>query len=121
MIYFQDVTPDCKTDLKMTSAICTCRHQWGSLFTSDPQLISVIGSVLVVLAFFVIFDGVSVALGGVVRGTGKQAAAAPCTLASYYLLGLPAAAVLAFPLKLGDFCCLSFWFMLVCMVFWPSH
>lgn len=77
------------------------RHQWGSLFTSDPQLISVIGSVLVVLAFFVIFDGVSVALGGVVRGTGKQAAAAPCTLASYYLLGLPAAAVLAFPLKLG--------------------
>jgi len=101
----------------MTGTICTCRHQWGSLFTSDPQLISVIGSVLMVLAFFVIFDGVSVALGGVVRGTGKQAAAAPCTVASYYLLGLPAAAVLAFPLKLGEPCCLNIWFRLVCMLF----
>ncbi len=70
-----------------------------------------------VLAFFVIFDGVSVALGGVVRGTGKQAAAAPCTVASYYLLGLPAAAVLAFPLKLGEPCCLNIWFRLVCMLF----
>ena len=51
------------------------------------------------------------------RGTGKQAAAAPCTVASYYLLGLPAAAVLAFLLKLGEPCCLNLWFMLVCMVF----
>lgn len=105
----------------MTGTICTCRHQWGSLFTSDPQLISVIGSVLVVLAFFVIFDGLSVALGGVVRGTGKQAIAAPCTLASYYLLGLPAAAVLAFPLNLGEACCLNVWFMLVHMVFCESR
>lgn len=79
-----------------------------------------------------------------VRGTGKQAAAAPCTVASYYLLGLPAAALLAFPLnlgesyllglpaavvlaftlKLGESCCpnrLRVWFMLVCMVCWPSH
>ena len=55
------------------------------------------------------------ALGGVVRGTGSQAAAAPCTVASYYLLGLPAAAVLAFSLNLGEPCCLNVWFMLVCM------
>lgn len=77
------------------------RSRWGFLFTSDPALISVISSTLVVLALFVFFDGLSVALGGVVRGTGKQAVAAPCTLACYYLLGLPAAALLAFPLKLG--------------------
>ena len=87
------VNPEC---------VCICRHQWGALFTSDPQLITVIGYALTVLAFFVIFDGLSVALGGVVRGTGKQALAAPCTVASYYLLGLPAGAVLAFRLKLGE-------------------
>ncbi|DBB01484.1 TPA: hypothetical protein ACH3X1_000139 [Trebouxia sp. C0004] len=99
----------CNLGLSLVLAATCClslpilifRHQWGSLFTSDPHLISVIGSVLVVLAFFVIFDGLSVALGGVVRGTGKQAVAAPCTVASYYLLGLPAAVALAFSLKLG--------------------
>ena len=87
--------------------MCYCRHQWASLFTTDPHLITAIGAALTVLAFFVIFDGLSVALGGVVRGTGKQALAAPCTVASYYLLGLPAAAVLAFPLKLGKDECIT--------------
>lgn len=72
-----------------------CRSKWGLLFTSDPALIAAISSTLTVLAFFVIFDGLSVALGGAVRGTGKQAPAAPCALACYYLLGLPAGALLA--------------------------
>lgn len=59
------------------------------------------GQLLVVLAFYVASDGLSVVLGGAVRGAGKQEGAAPITLASYYLLGLPCAAVLAFVLGLG--------------------
>lgn len=92
----------CSSTSSSSVKCVSCRSKWGLLFTSDPALISVISSTLTVLALFVIFDGLSVALGGVVRGTGKQAAAAPWTLACYYLLGLPAAALLAFPLKLGE-------------------
>ena len=80
---------------------CTCRNKWGLLFTSDPQLIAKVGQLLVVLAFYVASDGLSVVLGGAVRGAGKQGGAAPVTVASYYLLGLPCAAVLAFVFGLG--------------------
>ena len=66
------------------------------LFTSDAQLIAKVGQLLVVLAFYIAFDGLSVVLGGAVRGAGKQGVAAPITLASYYLFGLPCAAVFAF-------------------------
>lgn len=71
------------------------------LFTSDQQLIAKVGQLLVVLAFYITFDGLSVVLGGAVRGAGKQGVAAPITLASYYLLGLPCAAVFAFAFGWG--------------------
>lgn len=66
------------------------------IFTSDEELITRVGQLLVVLAFYVMFDGLSVVLGGAVRGAGKQGVAAPITLTSYYLLGLPCAALFAF-------------------------
>lgn len=71
------------------------------LFTTDPQLIAKVGELLVVLAFYIAFDGLSVVLGGTVRGAGKQGVAAPITLVSYYLLGLPCAALFAFQFGLG--------------------
>ena len=46
-------------------------------------------------------DGLSVVLGGVIRGAGKQLLASPCVILSYYALGLPAAAFFAFKCELG--------------------
>ena len=40
-------------------------------------------------------------LGGVIRGAGKQLLASPCVILSYYALGLPTAAYLAFKCELG--------------------
>ena len=73
-----------------------CRNKWGTLFSSDVQLIAKVGQLLLVLALYIAFDGLSVVLGGAVRGAGRQGVAAPITLASYYLFGLPCAAVFAF-------------------------
>ena len=46
-------------------------------------------------------DGLSVVLGGVVKGVGKQAVATPFVFFSYYAVGLPLAALFGFHLKWG--------------------
>ena len=71
------------------------------MFSTDPELAALIAQTLTVLAFYIVLDGLSVVLGGVIRGAGKQLVAAPCVILSYYALGLPAAAYFAFSLGLG--------------------
>ena len=78
-----------------------CRKQWGALFSNDPDLAALIAQTLTVLAFYIILDGLSVVLGGVIRGAGKQLLASPCVVVSYYALGLPAAAYFGFTCGLG--------------------
>lgn len=82
------------------SCLC-CRKQWGGLFSNDPNLAALIAQTLTVLAFYIVLDGLSVVLGGVIRGAGKQLMGAPCVIVSYYALGLPAVAFFAFKCGLG--------------------
>ncbi|KAL0044914.1 hypothetical protein WJX82_001888 [Trebouxia sp. C0006] len=77
------------------------RHQWGLLFSNDAQLSHLIAEILVILSGYVIVDGLSVVLGGVVKGVGKQALATPFVFFSYYAVGLPLAALFGFHLKWG--------------------
>ena len=71
------------------------------LFSNDAKLSSLIAQVLVILTGYVIFDGTSAMLGGVVKGVGKQLVATPIVFFSYYAVGLPLAARFAFRLKWG--------------------
>ena len=71
------------------------------LFSSDARLSNLIAQVLLVLTGYVIFDGVSAVLGGVVKGVGKQLLATPIVFFSYYVVGLPLAALFAFKLNWG--------------------
>ena len=86
--------------ISLCLSLC-CRKQWGALFSTDPELAALIAQTLTVLAFYIPLDGLSVVLGGVIRGAGKQLLASPCVIVSYYALGLPAAAYFAFNLGLG--------------------
>ena len=80
---------------------CVRSKHWGNVFSNDPQLSSLIAQTLIVLAFYIVFDGLSAVLGGAIRGAGKQLLASPFVLGSYYILALPAAALLAFSAKIG--------------------
>lgn len=71
------------------------------LFSKDPILSDLIAQVLIILSGYVIFDGLSCVLGGVVKGVGKQLVATPIIFFSYYVVGLPLAALFAFKLKMG--------------------
>ena len=89
------------TAMKPSRVCYGCRRQWGVLFSNDDQLRDLIAQIFVILSVYVIADGLSVVLGGVVKGVGKQLLATPFVFISYYAVGLPLAALFGFHLKWG--------------------
>lgn len=77
------------------------RNVFGYLFTSDPDVVSRVASILPMCAVFQIADGAAGVCGGVVRGLGRQKIAAILNLVAYYLIALPVAYVLTFKLGWG--------------------
>lgn len=71
------------------------------VFSNDDQLSALIAQILVILSVYVIADGLSNVLGGVVKGVGKQLVAFPFVFFSYYAVGLPLTAFFGFYLKWG--------------------
>lgn len=66
-----------------------------SLFTTDEETIKMIDDAMTLIASFYILDSVQGTTQGAFRGVGLQAAAAKVSLATLWLIGLPAAAIFA--------------------------
>ena len=49
------------------------RTKWAYLFNDDPEVVSVVASVLPITAVYQIFDGTNNVGGGVLRARGMQA------------------------------------------------
>lgn len=79
------------------------RNSWGGLFTQDPDVIALVASVIPLVAFFQLTDGVSGATGGILRGGSKATVGAITNFIAYYLIGLPAGMYLAFAHHWGLF------------------
>jgi multidrug resistance protein, MATE family len=77
------------------------RFRLPYLFTSDPAVVLLAAAVLPVAAAFQIFDGLQVVGSGVLRGAGQTRPAAVFNFVGYYVLALPLAWWLGFPLGLG--------------------
>ncbi|KAF8839681.1 MATE efflux family protein [Paxillus ammoniavirescens] len=75
----------------------TFRNTWAYLFNGDPEVVSLVASILPLVALFQIFDGTSAITGGIYRARGKQFAGALLNLSAYYVVGIPLGLYLAFP------------------------
>ncbi len=64
-------------------------------------MVTLASALLPVAAAFQLFDGLQVVGSGILRGMGQTRPAALFNLAGYYLLALPLAYWLAFPLGMG--------------------
>jgi len=71
------------------------------VFTSDPEVSELANKcvLIVILVFFP--DMIQGAMQGVIRALGIQRKASYWALASFYLLGIPFASLLAFKLSMG--------------------
>jgi multidrug resistance protein, MATE family len=76
--------------------------QWiARIFTPDPAVIAAGATLLRVAAFFQLFDGLQVVATGALRGAGDTRTPAYCHFAGYWIIGLPAGALLCFHYRLG--------------------
>ncbi len=70
-------------------------------YTTDAAVIARAAAILPIVAAFELFDGLQVVGGGILRGMGRPRPAALFNLIGYYVLGLPLAAWLGAPQRLG--------------------
>ena len=77
------------------------RNQLPLLFTSDPEVIKVAAGLLIVGAFFQIFDGVQVVLLGALRGMADVRIPMFMAFFSYIVVSLPISYLLAFTFNFG--------------------
>jgi MATE family multidrug resistance protein len=78
------------------------RNQLPLIFTSDPMVIHVAAGLLIVGAFFQIFDGVQVVLLGALRGMSDVRTPMFIAFFSYIVVSLPVSYLLAFVFNMGS-------------------
>lgn len=85
------------------AAVCfvVFRNTLPLLYTRDVAVVDLAATLLPIAGAFQIFDGLQVVGGGLMRGMGRPQAGAIVNLIGFYVLALPLAYVLAFPLDLG--------------------
>lgn len=71
------------------------------LFTSDPEVIDLVASVLPLCAAFQLFDALAACFNGILRGLGRQEIGGYVQLFCYYVIALPLSMSLAFGLGWG--------------------
>ena len=77
------------------------RQVLPTIYADEVAVVALASALLPVAAAFQLFDGLQVVGSGILRGMGQTRPAALFNLAGYYLLALPLAYWLAFPLGMG--------------------
>jgi len=70
------------------------------LFTQDPEVVALGGRLVIIAAFFQLFDGLQVVGGGALRGAGDVRFPFVATALAHWAVGFPAAMFLAFRMHL---------------------
>lgn len=77
------------------------RHSLPHLYLSEQKIERIASSLLLITAFFQLSDGVQVVGLGALRGIGDVRRPTAIALFAYWLIGLPAGFIFAFPMNLG--------------------
>ncbi|HEY5326679.1 MAG TPA: MATE family efflux transporter, partial [Mucilaginibacter sp.] len=86
----------------ITAAIFTIfNHLLPWIFTSDNVVIAIAAQLLVIAAFFQLFDGTQVVGLGILRGMGDVNIPTAITFFAYWVVGLPVGYVLGLKMHLG--------------------
>ncbi|HZX57784.1 MAG TPA: MATE family efflux transporter [Mucilaginibacter sp.] len=88
--------------MSMTALLFTFgNHLLPWMYTSDKAVISIAAQLLIIAAFFQLFDGTQVVGLGVLRGMGDVNIPMIITLVAYWIIGLPIGYLLGIQFHLG--------------------
>lgn len=73
------------------------RNVLPKAFTSDPEVVKIVATVLPLLAAFQFADSTTALVNAILRGLGKQNIGGWCNLFVYYVIAVPLALFLCFP------------------------
>jgi MATE family multidrug resistance protein len=76
-------------------------HLLPWIYTSDKTVIAIAAQLLIIAAFFQLFDGTQVVGLGILRGMGDVNIPTVVTFLAYWVIGLPVGYLLGMPLHLG--------------------
>ncbi|KAE8686480.1 MATE efflux family protein 9-like [Hibiscus syriacus] len=86
--------------LIVSGILFASRHVFGYVYSNEKEVVDSVTSMAPLDCMSVILDGLQGVLQGVARGSGWQHIGAYVNLGAFYLVGIPAAATLAFWLQL---------------------
>ncbi|KAF8181929.1 mate-domain-containing protein [Mycena galopus ATCC 62051] len=72
------------------------RASWAYLFNDDPEVVTLVASIMPLVGMLQFFDATAVVMGGLLRATSRQAIGAFLNVSGYYIIGLPIGIFLAF-------------------------
>jgi multidrug resistance protein, MATE family len=88
--------------MSMTALLFTLgNHLLPWMYTSDKAVIAIAAQLLIIAAFFQLFDGTQVVGLGILRGMGDVNIPTIITLIAYWVVGLPVGYVLGIQFKMG--------------------
>ncbi|KAK2367994.1 protein DETOXIFICATION [Trifolium repens] len=93
------------------AALMLIRNIWGYAYSNEEEVVKYVAIMMPILAVSNFLDGMQCVLSGTARGVGWQKIGAYINLGSYYLVGIPAAVVLAFVLDIGG---KGLWLGIIC-------
>ncbi|NXN03795.1 S47A1 protein, partial [Sylvia borin] len=96
------------------SILASIRNVLGYVFTTDKEIIDLVAWVMPIYVVFHLFEAMTGACSGVLRGIGKQKFGAILNAVSYYGVGMPLAGVLLFVAKIGV---MGLWIAMLACVF----
>ncbi|KAJ2181919.1 ethionine resistance protein [Coemansia sp. RSA 551] len=74
----------------LSSAFClVVASWWGSVYSSDPDVIAAVAIIMPICALFQLSDAVNGVSSGVLRSLGRQTAGAWVNFPAYYFIGFP--------------------------------
>ncbi|KAL6592651.1 hypothetical protein ACP70R_049326 [Stipagrostis hirtigluma subsp. patula] len=87
------------------------RYVWGHAYSDEEEVVTYVARMMLVIAVSNFFDGIQCVLSGVARGCGWQKIGACVNLGAFYAVGVPAAYLIAFVLRIGG---MGLWMGIVC-------
>ncbi|XP_047074012.1 protein DETOXIFICATION 16-like [Lolium rigidum] len=97
--------------LIMSLLLVSVRHIWGYTYSDEEEVVAYVAKMLLLIAVSNFFDGIQSVLSGVARGCGWQKIGACINLGAFYVVGIPAAYLLAFVLRVGG---MGLWTGIIC-------